>query len=1024
MFPERSITDAIAHIFRRKGISSFYHSGRSKPNKRKDGQASASLERITNAREQRHQDDDDNDDLPSIWSQYIQSLNPDVNVKYLTDFTTEWLETKNSPWPEIADVKLQTFMHNRNFYSHPNHRRQTPRELIIILGKGSEVAKLRNGPLSAEFQSRICDRVEFLTDRLAKAPYFILESERDGAVHKIKSFANMWRRKETYWEDHSDHMTAQPTATMKPESNKRRKLDATKSSVAFPNLYEMPPPRQETKVVSVVGEASKTAADELDRVHLTSPLSDLSTLSTSIFQIPTHIQHRPGSSSRRPLALEDSSNDERTADTIVVAVPGNLRKLKIEPLPEIPHPAPTTAYYQPSLPSTPPTSGQTASASFMQFRHDQMTSISQEQRPTLLNANSSRCPFPRIPFGASAKFSEGDQRPAEGSMTLESSNWAETSASSEPFIEKLRPPTTTSVSGPKSPSRAFDKFLSFYGTGHRGSRIEVPTTSKKTQQIDSRASIMSPIERLRAKRQEMRDEKRAEVCAQISEWEEIRKHEKISRLQTKAPPQALTITREEMPSPPHLPLVTEPFGRKPRGTVPQDDNHFTTGSGLIGNLNLTNQPSISSTDPILQILSPIEALEAPTTLPQASSIKSGHPSEVQQSKSSSKTPEEDLANDRQYKRSSPNSNTVCVQMKNQVPMVSKTRASRPAQALNSNIASKTTAEAPISPTQNAAPRSIVQALDFPETSTELEPSTASMAPRSLHDDLTGLGSSDATSVPSTPSFCHMDLDPVLAPIAMPLQQLVPTTATVSVTPSASVNREPSKSSTPPAPTKSSSNIGIGVAAATKKTLVTQPDEVSKKGSDNELYTDKISNEQEIVPPKTPEPTHDLLRQCRRAYALVPEPTPFSATPSEEELATMQALHHQHNIRARPEPQINQERSLVKSTLHGSGIKTLEVVIESADEVVSAENGYSFDVVTNNTLSGFFSFYAATSGAPLESFHKLTFTPTWPSCAKTYVTKQMGEPGFNKVKKMLQVWYKKAQKVDPEEMDFQIMVEMG
>ena len=217
---------------------------------------------------------------------------------------------------------------------------------------------------------------------------------------------------------------------------------------------------------------------------------------------------------------------------------------------------------------------------------------------------------------------------------------------------------------------------------------------------------------------------------------------------------------------------------------------------------------------------------------------------------------------------------------------------------------------------------------------------------------------------------------------------------------------------------------MGAAAATARKLATDTDDFLKKAGADRSCANDLTEEQDRIIAEAPEAGRDRPQPRSGAYAHVPEPIPFSATPSEEEIAALKALRQEQTTRPHPKAKINQERSIVKSSLHNSGVKTLELLIESASGEMNLENGFSFDVVMNNTLFGFFSFYAAVSEAPLESFQQLIFTPTWPNCSTTRATKQMGEPGFKRLKKVLQAWYKQAQKADPEEMEFQIMVSMG
>ncbi|CZS91831.1 uncharacterized protein RAG0_02374 [Rhynchosporium agropyri] len=159
------------------------------------------------------------------------------------------------------------------------------------------------------------------------------------------------------------------------------------------------------------------------------------------------------------------------------------------------------------------------------------------------------------------------------------------------------------------------------------------------------------------------------------------------------------------------------------------------------------------------------------------------------------------------------------------------------------------------------------------------------------------------------------------------------------------------------------------------------------------------------------------------YTHVPKSSPFSARPSKEELTSFQNLPNQARTVSQLGPSKKQDFTLVKTINSHSRTKTLELLFESASGEMNLDTGYSFDVILNNTLSGFFSFYAIASGAPIDSFGRLRFTPLWPNCLTTRATKQMNEQAWRKLQKVIQASFKQAQRAEPEEMDFQIMVQM-
>ncbi|KAH9208738.1 hypothetical protein DL95DRAFT_414514 [Leptodontidium sp. 2 PMI_412] len=215
-------------------------------------------------------------------------------------------------------------------------------------------------------------------------------------------------------------------------------------------------------------------------------------------------------------------------------------------------------------------------------------------------------------------------------------------------------------------------------------------------------------------------------------------------------------------------------------------------------------------------------------------------------------------------------------------------------------------------------------------------------------------------------------------------------------------------------------MGVAAAAAAAGILAAQTADILKQGSRDAASIETAPDKTEEIATEASESTAEE-RPPRRlgAYAHVPESAPFSAKPSEKEIAAIEAQQLPYGIAP-----IKQERSIVKSTFQNPGTKTLELLIESANGEMNLDTGFSLDVVMNNTVSGFFSFYAEVSEAPIESFQQLIFTPTWENCSGARATKVMGESLWKKLKKVLQTGYEQAQKNEPGEMEFQIMVQMG
>ena len=81
-----------------------------------------------------------------------------------------------------------------------------------------------------------------------------------------------------------------------------------------------------------------------------SPLSDLSTLRSSMFQTQIHNQVRPGTTCESAWVLDDGSNDACNTNLMAIDDAEEVRNLKIEPVPDALHPAPTTINHQPEQP--------------------------------------------------------------------------------------------------------------------------------------------------------------------------------------------------------------------------------------------------------------------------------------------------------------------------------------------------------------------------------------------------------------------------------------------------------------------------------------------------------------------------------------------------------------------------------------------------------------------------------------------------------------------------------------------------
>lgn len=106
-------------------------------------------------------------------------------------------------------------MHKREFYVAYDHGEDVPLDLVNILRKGTEIETMENGLLYTEFRERIHARVEYLTNRLVKEPFLVLEFRRDGIPQMTKRFSRMWIKRDAYWEPSSEEGFAK-TSKRKP----------------------------------------------------------------------------------------------------------------------------------------------------------------------------------------------------------------------------------------------------------------------------------------------------------------------------------------------------------------------------------------------------------------------------------------------------------------------------------------------------------------------------------------------------------------------------------------------------------------------------------------------------------------------------------------------------------------------------------------------------------------------------------------------------------------------------------------
>ncbi|OWP06750.1 hypothetical protein B2J93_7 [Marssonina coronariae] len=108
---------------------------------------------------------------------------------------------------------------------------------------------------------------------------------------------------------------------------------------------------------------------------------------------------------------------------------------------------------------------------------------------------------------------------------------------------------------------------------------------------------------------------------------------------------------------------------------------------------------------------------------------------------------------------------------------------------------------------------------------------------------------------------------------------------------------------------------------------------------------------------------------------------------------MQARRQANGNTIVPRPRPDKEGSIDRSMTRAPAEKSLQLPIKSADADLELELGYSYDVVKNNTLAGFFSFYASAPKIPSENFNHLAFTPTWGNNKGTRVMRLNGDAAW-------------------------------
>jgi hypothetical protein len=98
--------------------------------------------------------------------------------KYPTSFLTRTfliLEKEDAPWPESADLRLQSYMHDQNCYIAVDCRVKIDDDIIDILTRGTQLATPQ-GKDRLKFMRRIRERVIHLTKKLINKVFLNCES--------------------------------------------------------------------------------------------------------------------------------------------------------------------------------------------------------------------------------------------------------------------------------------------------------------------------------------------------------------------------------------------------------------------------------------------------------------------------------------------------------------------------------------------------------------------------------------------------------------------------------------------------------------------------------------------------------------------------------------------------------------------------------------------------------------------------------------------------------------------------------
>lgn len=157
------------------------------------------------------------------------------------------------------------------------------------------------------------------------------------------------------------------------------------------------------------------------------------------------------------------------------------------------------------------------------------------------------------------------------------------------------------------------------------------------------------------------------------------------------------------------------------------------------------------------------------------------------------------------------------------------------------------------------------------------------------------------------------------------------------------------------------------------------------------------------------------------YAFVPDPIPFSTFPPTEDKLPPQPPTTM--IPRAEKSSLSSDRRIAKY-VRDPNIKTLELLIEDAFGNINIEDVYLFDTyVKHYSVTEFFEFYSQASGVALRDLTSLVFVTTFGKSRSFRVTKS-GYDIWRRLKTVMPTLFLQAQREDPKQMQFEVMVQVG